>query len=115
MAGLHLTTEGATTTVTFHLPVVEEGRSVLDRLAGIARDHGGTLSVDTDHAAVSVVGTGTLDAPAVASRAHRALTAAGIDPVGMVTGSLSLTLLVPHRAYAEAQRVLHREFLEPGA
>jgi aspartate kinase len=112
VAGLHQYGDEGTTNLSFHIPVVPEGKDLMDRLARIAATHGGTLKVDTEHAAVSVVGTGVLDAPSVASRAHRALARSEIVPTSVVTGNLSLTFLVPHPAYSEAQQALHREFLE---
>jgi aspartate kinase len=114
VVGLHQYQGEGATHLSFHIPVVPEGEHLIDRLEQVAKQFGGTLTVDTEHASVSVVGTGVLDAPAVAARAHRALTEAGITPATVVTGNLSLTFLVPHAGYAEAQQALHREFLEAG-
>lgn len=114
VSGLDHGTEAGTVTCTFHVPLAAEGREVLDHLAGVARSHGGTLDADTDHAAVTLVGAGILHGPVVAARASRVLSAAGITPAGVVTGNLSVTFLVPAAAYAEAQRVLHAEFVERG-
>jgi aspartate kinase len=113
VAGLHDCENSDGRHVLFHIPAVPGANGTLERLAALAREHGGTLSADSDHAAVSVVGNGILDAPAVAARAHRALTAAGISPHSLTTTPLSLTLLVPGTDYANAQRTLHHEFLEP--
>lgn len=112
VAGLHQYEQGGTTSLSFHIPVVPEGKDILDRLKKAAADHGGSLEVETDHAAVSVVGTGVLDAPSVIARAHRALAAGGIFPASVVTGNLSVTFLVPHGTFEKAQQSLHTEFLE---
>ena len=63
-------------------------------------------------ASVSLVGSGFFRDIASAGRAQRTLVRAGIEPARVIAGSLSLTFLVPRPAYAEAQRALHREFLE---
>jgi len=115
VAGLHQYRDGKTTSLAFHIPVIPEGKGLLERLGEIAREHGGSLTVNTEHAAVSVVGTGILPAPAIAAEAHRALVSAGITPSSLVTGTLSLTFLVPESAYAAAQQVLHKTFLENDA
>jgi hypothetical protein len=47
----------------------------------------------------------------VAARAHRALARAGISPASLFTGPMSLTFLVPHTAYMQAQVALHAEFV----
>ena len=112
VAGLHQYRDGKTTSLAFHIPVVPESKGLLERLGEIAGEHGGSLTVNTEHAAVSVVGTGILPAPAIAARAHRALVGAGITPSSLVTGTLSLTFLVPQSAYAATQKVLHKTFLE---
>ncbi len=109
---LHQYEDGGRTHVAFHTPVRPELEDLLGRVEALARSHGGSMRVDTGHAAVSVVGTGMLDAPAVAARAHRALAAAGVACATFASGSLSLTFLVPEGAFEAAQRALHREFLE---
>jgi aspartate kinase len=97
--------------IQFHMPP-PEGTETLERLSAMAREHGGSLATDTDHAAVTVVGSGILDIPAAAARTHRALAAARITPHSLTSTPLSLTVLVPRASYTEAQRALHREFLE---
>ncbi len=115
MTALHQYGDADRAEVAFLLPVVPEGEDLLARLEELARGHGGALRADSGHAAVSLVGTGMLDAPAVAARAHRALGAAGIVPAGFHTGNLSLTFLVPRDSYRAAQAALHREFVEGAA
>lgn len=113
VSGLAHAADAGKYTCTFHVPLGGEPGEVLNRLAQVARAHGGSLDADTDHAAVTLVGAGIVHAPAVAARASRVLSAAGITPAAIVTGQLSLTFLVPAGSYAEAQRVLHGEFVEP--
>jgi aspartate kinase len=109
---LHQYGDGERVHLAFQMPVRPELEDVLVKLRDLAARHGGRLTVEREHASVSVVGTGVLDAPAVAARAQRALAAAGIVPLSFDTGSLSLTFLVPRTAYQTAQQALHREFLE---
>ncbi len=112
LAGLHQYSEGDRAHVAFHIPVIPEAEDILARLRELTERHGGRMSVSMEHAAVSLVGTGVLDAPAVAARAYRALAEAGVAPASFQSGNLSLTFLVPREGYTEAQRALHREFLE---
>jgi aspartate kinase len=110
-SGLHHDTATDSRHVVFHMPPPEGGET-LERLAALARQHGAACTTDADHAAVTVVGNGLLDLPAVTARAERALSRAGITPQSLTTTPLSLTLLVPGASYEDAQRALHREFLE---
>lgn len=112
MAGLHQYPASDATTLTFHIPVRPETEDVLDRLRRVCERHRASLNVDPEHAAVSLVGSGSVDAPAVAARGHRALSAAGVACSSLITGNLSLTFLVARGAYAAAETALHREFLE---
>jgi aspartate kinase len=111
---LHQYGDAARTHLAFHMPVRPELEDLLARLQELAGRHGGRMTVGREHASVSVVGTGVLDAPAVAARAQRALAGAGIVPSAFDTGNLSLTFLVPRASFEGAQQALHREFLEPG-
>jgi len=111
MSGLHQYGENDRTQVAFEFPLVPEGEDLLRKLAEVADAHGGTLSVNTEHASVSLVGNGILDGPSVAARAHHALARAEIVPTSFHTGNLSLTFLVARESYAEAQTALHGEFL----
>ncbi len=115
LSGLHQYGEADRSHVAFHIAVNPEAEDVLSRLRELTERQGGRMNVSMDHAAVSVVGTGVLDAPAVAARAHRAMAEAGVSPASFQSGNLSLTFLVPHESYAAAQHALHREFLEAGA
>jgi aspartate kinase len=112
LAALDLVPEGETVSLRFHIPVLPEGEDLLDRLGELATRYGGTLRADLDHASVTVVGTGILDAARVSARGCRALARRGILPRGLLTGNLSVTFLVPPDGYEEALRELHSEFLE---
>jgi aspartokinase len=111
IAGFHHDAANNGHQITFHMPP-PEGTETLERLSALARDHGAACATDTGHAAVTVVGSGPLDLPAVTARACRSLMAAGIEFESLTTTPLSVTLLVPNASYEEAQRALHREFLE---
>ena len=112
VSGMHQYESQGTSHVVFHVPMVPEVENLMEQLGETAKHHGGTLHVETEHAAVSVVGTGLLDPVLVSSRAYRVLTGAGIVPHSVISGNLSLTFLVPREKYAETQKLLHREFLE---
>ena len=112
VTGLHQEESGSATHITFHVPLDPEDDDLRNSLRCLAESHQGTVEIEATHAAVSVVGSRTLDVPEVASRAYRALADAGIRPASMHTGNLSLTLLIPEDAYVEAQVALHKEFIE---
>lgn len=112
VVGLHQYESAEKTAVAFHMSVEPERKEIAERLAALAERFGGRLTMDISHAAVSIVGSGVVDAPAVAARAYKALAAADVKPVSLQTGNLSLTFLVPRAAYTAAQNALHREFLE---
>jgi aspartate kinase len=112
VVGLHEFEDPDGLALAFHVPVLPEGGDLMERLGELAGRHGGRLRVETGHASVSLVGTGILDAPSVAARAHRALARAGISPASLFTGPMSLTFLVPHAAFAQAQAALHGEFVD---
>ena len=78
LAGLHQYSEGDRAHVAFHIPVIPEAEDILARLRELTERHGGRMSVSMEHAAVSLVGAGGMDAPAVAARAERALAEAGV-------------------------------------
>jgi len=111
LAALELVPEGEHVSLRFHIPVLPEGEDLFARLEELAASHGGTLQVDTDHASVSVVGTGILDAARISARGCRALAKHGITPRGILTGNLSVTFPLPPTHYDQALRELHHEFL----
>ena len=47
VAGLHQYDQEGTSSLSFHTPVVPEGKDLLERLEKAAADHGGTLEVES--------------------------------------------------------------------
>jgi aspartate kinase len=112
VAGLCVEEGPGSGTISFHLPMNRHVAEALEQMAALARNHGGSAGVETGLAAVTLVGTGLLDAPAIAARATRSLASASVVLRAVSSGHLSLTLLVSEPDYLEAQRALHGEFLE---
>jgi len=81
-------------------------------IRSLAEKFGLHALVDTDHAAVTLVTSSIADQIGLGVEGSRALMDAGIVAAGVRSGNLSVTFLVPSSSYAEAQRVLHRAFLE---
>ena len=98
--------------LTFHLPRDTEASDLLEKLGTQSRAIGASIKVDQDLAAVTLVGTGVLDAPQVASRAARTLLEASIPIQSIQAGSVALTILVPQAAYSNALQRLHATFVE---
>ena len=98
--------------LTFHLPADVDASDLLEKLGTQSRAIGASLEVEQGLAAVTLVGTGVLDATQVASRAARTLTEASIPIQSLQAGSVALTILLPEAAYSNAVQRLHATFVE---
>jgi aspartokinase len=69
------------------------------------------IEVDRHAALVSLVGEGVVSEGDILRRAESSLSAAGIPALGVHTGTLSVSLLVPENRGEEASRILHRSLV----
>lgn len=112
VTGLHQFHTSGGTNITFNIPIRPEEEDIEARLRRLADEHGGSMSVRKTHAAVSLVGSGTLDPTAVAAKAHAVLRDASIEAASLITNPMSLTFLVPKDDYGRAQQAFHKAFIE---
>jgi aspartate kinase len=103
-------------TLRFFIPADADTTGALEELRARARSVGASTVVDDGLAAVTLVGTGMLNAPPVATRAVESLALSPAIPLrALVSTTMAITLYVPESAYAEALRRLHGAFVESAA
>jgi aspartate kinase len=113
ITGLHEFDDGpGTVGLTFIVPDLPENGPLFKGLEDLVRSRDGIISLDVSAGAVSVVGGGVINSAEVAARSLRSLTAAGIAPHSFLSGTLSMTFLVPRGQVAEAVRALHKDLVE---
>jgi len=79
----------------------------LSKLEEEVKTRGGRLARDESLGAVSVVGYGVIDPLAVAARCLEVLAGVGIAPRSFLSGTLSMTFVVPRAEVARAVKTLH--------
>lgn len=113
LTGLHQYADGpGTLAVAFTMPELPENPDLFARLEALAAEAGGRVERDESAGAVSVVGGGVIDPAEVAAQALASLAAAGVAPRSFLSGTLSLTFLVPRADVARAVAALHRDLVE---
>ena len=112
MSGLHQFEDGpGTVGLTFIVPESLENNELFRKLDALVAEHGGSVRRDESAGAVSVVGAGVINTAEVAAKSLECLSRAGIAPAAFLSGTLSMTFIVPRDKVADAVKALHGDLV----